>query len=125
MPARTAPDLLPAPGQHDAPQPCWNLHLPGRAATLRGPICNIFTFGKYPARVPQIPPGGLPDTPAGFIDPIPGDRDIRISRLCGLPTANYHRAIMRQQEPPALSSGFFVPFPEAARTACGTPSGNG
>ena len=100
-----------------------NLHPPKPDRNTKGPTCNLFASGKYPTRVPQIPPGGFPDTPMGFKDPFPEGRDIRISVLCGRPAANYHRAIMRQQEPPAQGSGFSGSFPEAASAACAAPAG--
>jgi hypothetical protein len=61
----------------------------------------------------------------GFLDPIPGSRGIRISGLCGRPAANYHRAIMCQQETRGLRSGFSLSFPEAAGAACGALSAGG
>ena len=90
--ARTAPDLPLAPGAARSPAAVPGIYTsPKPDRSTKGPTCNLFAFGKYPARVPRIPPGGFPDTPVGFIDPFPSGSDIRISGLCGRPAANYHQ----------------------------------
>jgi hypothetical protein len=124
MSARTTPDLLPAPGQHDDAQPCPESTPAKASRDGKGPTCNIFTFGKYPTRVPRIPPWGFPDTPIGFLDPILGSRASGYPACAGAwPPITL--GIMRQQETRALRSGFFVSSPEAAGAASDALSGGG